>query len=179
MADKTARRLTHYRGLLKDRGLTAGGMFDILRDNSRDQDGLIKRALLLFLQDNCDCNPKSLERAADFFGLNLKQELDWDILIRVLAAVLFPTKKRGRTKGDNKYWTDYRLCLLGRKDSEIRTENPDYSDTEIARVISEDAEFKQFRKDPDPIRKRLPAGRKSLEWLDRYLARGRGKLLSL
>jgi hypothetical protein len=177
VVDKTIRRRAHYKRLLKDRGLTEGGMFDILRDGSRNPD-LIKRALHEYLSNNCECDPKSLENAANFFKLDLKQELDCDILIRVLAAVLFPTKRRGRTKGNNKYWTDFRLCLLGRKDREIRTKYPEYNDTEIAELISKDADFSEFGKDPDPIRKRLPAGRKSLEWLDRYLAKGRGRHLS-
>jgi hypothetical protein len=181
VAEKTSRRLSHYKSLLRVRGLIDGGMLDFFRDGSlEDPDpGLTKRAFHLYLKDNCECDPKSLENAAKFFGLDLTRELDCDILIRVLAAVLFPTKRRGRAKGSNKYWTDYRLCLLGRKDRELRAANPGYNDTEIAKVISEDAEFKAFRKDPDPIRKRLPAGRKSLQWLDQFLAKGSRKRLSL
>jgi hypothetical protein len=169
VADKAAKRLAHYKRLLKDRGLIEGGIFDILRDGSRNPD-LTKRALHGFLEDNCEYDPKSLEKAADYFALDLKQELDIDILIRVLAAVLFPTRRPGRAKGNNKYWTDSRLIRLGMEDCELRAKNSGYNDTEIARRISEDAAFKEFRKDPDPIRKRLPAGRKSL---DRFLTKGR------
>jgi hypothetical protein len=171
MPDKTAERLAHYKKLLKVRGVAPGpeGLIEYLRK----RDDLTKGALRLYLE-GCECDQKSLDKAAKFFELDAKQEADCDILMRVLAAVLFPTRKRGRVSAGHKYWTDYRLCLLGRKDRELRNKNPDLNDTEIAEIISKDKEFDIFRKDSNPIRKRLPAGRQSLEWLDGHLAKGRG-----
>ena len=149
----------HYKGALGRAGFCSGSpMLPIVRERYRE----LKGALPLYLEHNCECDPKSLEKAAVFFGLDHLEAADCIILLRTLAAVNFPTRKRGRKKGANTSWNDYRLCLLGRRYRELKAQNPTHSDTKIAELISKDEEFKEFRRGSyEPIRKRLRAGEKS------------------
>ena len=119
------------------------------------------------LQKFCRCDPKSLETAARFFGLDHTSMPDCAILAAILAEVIFGATSRGRKRGAATSWDGPSLIQLGRKYRELKTKNPNYTDTKIAELISEDKEFSQYRNDPEPLRKKLGDARAELFHMER------------
>jgi len=114
------------------------------------------------------CDPTSLQRAAEFFGLNPTLESDLCLLALLLAEELFGKRRRGPKSG-NQAWDAKRFLELARLYEEFKREWPRVSDTEIAEVISRAPEFKEYRSNPDLIRKRLPeAKRRLMAWWEEY-----------
>jgi hypothetical protein len=116
------------------------------------------------------CDPASLKRAEEFFrlnefmGLNLASESDVFLLAVLLAEELFGKRRRGPKSG-NQAWDARRFLELAHLYEEFKREWPRASDTEIAEIISWDPEFKEYRSNPDLIRKRLPeAKRRLMAW---------------
>jgi hypothetical protein len=117
-----------------------------------------------YIRRTLHCDPTSLKRAAEFFGLNPTVESDVCLLALLLAEELFGKRRRGRKPG-NKAWDERRLLELAHLYEELKREWPRASDTEIAKVISGDPEFNEYRSNPDLIRKRLPeAKRRLMAW---------------
>jgi hypothetical protein len=114
------------------------------------------------------CDPTSLQRAAEFFGLNPTLESDLCLLALLLAEELFDKRRRGRKSG-NKAWDARRFLELAHLYEEFKREWPRASDEEVAEVISREPEFKEYRSNPDLIRKRLPeAKRRLMAWWEEY-----------
>jgi hypothetical protein len=123
-----------------------------------------------YIRRTLHCDPNSLRRAAEFFklnehmGLNLALESDVFLLAVLLAEELF-NRRRGPKSGNNQAWDAERFLELARLYEEFKREWPRASDTEIAEVISTAPEFKEYRSNPDLIRKRLPeAKRRLMAW---------------
>jgi hypothetical protein len=122
-----------------------------------------------YIRRTLHCDPDSLKRAAEFFGLHpygLDPTVESDVflLALLLAEELFGKRRRGRKPG-NKAWDERRLLELAHLYEELKREWPRASDTEIAEVISREPEFKEYRSNPDLIRKRLPeAKRRLMAW---------------
>jgi hypothetical protein len=95
MPDKTAERLAHYKKLLKVRGVAPGpeGLIEYLRK----RDDLTKGALRPYLE-GCECDQKSLDKAAKFFELDAKQEADCDIFDARVGGGAFSDAKTRPSK---------------------------------------------------------------------------------
>jgi hypothetical protein len=93
------------------------------------------------------CDPESLKRAVEFFGLNKDMELnpavksDVFLLAVLLAEELFGKRKRGPKSGNNLSWDDAeRFLELGFLYEELKSDCPQSSDTEIAAIIVKNTE---------------------------------------
>jgi hypothetical protein len=123
---------------------------------------------LHFLQHFCGCDPKSLESAARFFGLNHTSTPDCAVLASLLAEVLFGSApKRGAKRGRAAAWDGPTLIRLGRRYRELKVAHPKYSDSKIAEIISGERDFKNYRKDPNAIRKKLRLAQAELFHMER------------
>jgi hypothetical protein len=99
---------------------------------------------------------EAIERADKFFGTKL-----W---VWALAEEFFGHPERGRRKG-TRVWDGRRLRELAYRWHELKNEYPKLSDTKIAKIISEEPEFKEYQNHPELLRQRLADAKK--EW-DRY-----------
>jgi hypothetical protein len=126
------------------------------------------------IKETLFCDPKSLEDAARFFGLDHTSLPHREILLRLLTQAIFGKKTRGPKKGKAPTWSFARKVILGGVDHELRRKNPKMSNEKIAAVISEKVEiFKAYRKDPRAIRKQLPAARREYIRWERMCAHNR------
>ena len=80
----------------------------------------------VFPSDNGVKHSRALLRAADYFKLDLTKETDTDLLLKILAEVVFPS--RGRQVG-TAGWGVERLRQLGAHWRDLDRENPGISDT--------------------------------------------------
>jgi hypothetical protein len=120
------------------------------------------------LKQFCGCEPESFEAAAKFLGLDHTSTPDCAVLASILAEVVFGSSpKRGAKRGRATEWNGPTLILLGRRYRELKTAHPKYSDSKIARIISEGRDFKSYRKNPNAIRKKLRLARAELFHMER------------
>jgi hypothetical protein len=96
---------------------------------------------------------EAMERAEKYFGTK-----HW---VDAVAEEFFGHPKRGRRKG-TKVWDEYRLRELAKTRLELKNDCPELSDVEIAELISEEPEFREYRSNPELLRQRLPAAKKEL-----------------
>jgi hypothetical protein len=113
------------------------------------------------------CDPASLERAAEFFGLDHTHPPDLFVLALLLAEDPFGKHKRGRKPG-NVVWDSVKYLRLGFKYVELKYKHPGDSDTELAAAIVKDPEFREYRGNPELIRQRLPKAKRKYEEQKRY-----------
>jgi hypothetical protein len=113
----------------------------------------------------------ALVAAARFFKLDLAQNHNRQILLHVLADVLFG-KRRGRPKGSNSKWHRARRFLLVMIYEKAKTAFPEVSDAKIAKLISERGPFKG--ENPEQLRQRLIAARRELADERRRISARRG-----
>jgi hypothetical protein len=116
----------------------------------------------------------AMNKALQYFGLDVSQPKDWYLLLGLLCEVTFGELPRGRKKGAA-FWTRGAYLVLAELYTELAYDlNVDrnlrplskrnkLSDTEIARRISVSPEFSQYRNSPDEIRKRIPQARRQYE----------------
>jgi hypothetical protein len=96
---------------------------------------------------------RSLRLAGRFFDLDPKDPILRDMLLYVLADVLFGRRQKGRPSGSNTAWDFYRyFCLYYLYDVE-RRDNPKLSNKRIAELICEYDEFKN--NDPEQVRQHI------------------------
>ena len=108
-----------------------------------------------YLTNALKVDPSSLEKSAQFFELDPTHPNDLTVLAHLLANIVFGTRTPGRKKGDRPVWSDNRLVQLAFKYRKMKSRHPDWSDTEIAKRISQAAGFGQYRGNYEPIRQRL------------------------
>jgi hypothetical protein len=108
------------------------------------------------------CEPRSLEKAAQFFGLDHTSAIGRSVLAAILADIIFSTRSAGRRRGATT-WDDDRLVLLGRKYSELKSENPTLRKGKIVGLICEDKEFKEYRDHPRAIYVKLKEASRAFE----------------
>jgi hypothetical protein len=118
-----------------------------------------------YIRQRMRCDPNSLKRAAEFFGLNLSIPADVHTLALVLAEEVFGKRKRGRKPGNAAWDADRFLQLAFFYFCEIKVEWPRLNDTKLAEKIAETDGFKEYRNNPELIRQRLPkAKREYSQW---------------
>jgi hypothetical protein len=123
-------------------------------DNSAHMERL-KAGMSGDLNDVPGYDPTSLEKAAAKFELDPADPSQLLLLARLLADLQFGERRPGAVKGVKTTWDKRKKFELIRAYTEERARHPDYTDSEIAVLISTREEFKEF-KDPDTIRKKLP-----------------------
>jgi hypothetical protein len=106
------------------------------------------------LADGLQCDPKSLERAAQFFDLDHTSEIGRSVLAAILADIIFGARSAGRRKGATT-WSDDRLVSLGRKYCALTAKNPALRKAMIVEMICGDKEFKEYRGHPRAINAKL------------------------
>ena len=111
------------------------------------------------------CDPASLERAAQFFGLNPLHETNLLLVAHLLAEIIFSKPRRGR-RWASKVWDGPRLHRLMVKYEWLKKKNPALNDTEAAEILSRYHEFKEYRRNPNTIRQKLPRVRRLRQELD-------------
>jgi hypothetical protein len=110
---------------------------------------------------------EALAKAAEHYGLDPKNSVHREMLLLVLADVLFGSPgKKGRPKGTRTTWGNETLLDLGWIYEKTKRQNPKLSAAKIAELIhSEHKEFQNI--DVEQIRQKLPEARR--EWLqERY-----------
>jgi len=121
-----------------------------------------------YIRDVLHCDPASLKRAAEFFGLDHAIPADVSMLALVLADELFGERKRGRKAG-NQAWDTDRFLELGFAYDELKKDYPHLSDTKLAELLVDIHEFKEYRNNPELIRQRLSRAKRELqEWSIAY-----------
>jgi hypothetical protein len=101
----------------------------------------IQRARWVINRTNYRQYEAALNKAAEHFGLDLKDPDQCELLLYKLADVLFgPDGKKGRPKGSTTSWNTKRLSSLGEIYVEKKYENPMLSDAKIAGLIKDEHE---------------------------------------
>jgi hypothetical protein len=128
-----------------------------------------------FIEGWLQCELTSLEAAAEFFNLDHNYQPHREILLMVLAHAVFGKHKRGVKKDyASVWWSPERLLALGMRDRELKLKNPKLKNSEVAaRICKANNEFKIFRRDSNPVRKRLPYARQLLAFWEITGARRR------
>ena len=109
--------------------------------------------------------PKSLQMAAASFHLDPESERHREILVRVLAHLMFGRGKRGRPPMTLK-WHPGREIDLGFHFSELKREKPNIKYSEAAKII-----MQRYRKEyadckVSALRQRMPAAYASFMWME-------------
>jgi hypothetical protein len=99
-------------------------------------------------------NKKSLTLAAQFFGFDLERfPMLREVLLYILADVLFGRRKKGRPKGSHAAWDFNRHFRLFQLYHLKKRDNPQLSRAGIAKLICEHEEFKN--NDPEQVRQHI------------------------
>src|SRR5262249_20563872 len=105
-------------------------------------------------------NRNSLTLAAEFFGFDdgSLDNPEWgdecrEMLLYILADVLFGPRKRGRPRRTGQAWDFNRLYCLLREYNKEKARNPNLSTAKIAEIIHRDKDFKND--DPQQIRQQI------------------------
>ena len=104
------------------------------------------------LEEWCGCNPKALDAAAQYFGLDAATAGNRELLVYILADVVFG-RQSGRPKGSKTAWDSDRLLQLFRAYEHCKNANPALSDSALAKQIADTKEFSKNR--VDQIRQQL------------------------
>jgi hypothetical protein len=104
------------------------------------------------LEEWYGCNPKALDAAAQYFGLDAATADDRELLVYILADVVFG-RQRGRPKGSKTAWDSARLLQLFSAYEQCKNANPALSDSVIAKQIADTKEFS--KNSVDQIRQQL------------------------
>jgi len=131
-----------------------------------------RRCLNHFRMEHAVFDPGSLTAAAQFFKLDLSANYQREILLLILADVLFG-KRRGRPKGSNSKWHRGQRFYLAAFYESVRAAFPELSDTMIAKLMCERGPFKG--ENPEQIRQRLIAARRECAEDRRRISEGRAR----
>jgi hypothetical protein len=93
--------------------------------------------------------------AAKYFNFDISNPHDREFLFYILADVVFGKEHSGRPRG--KKWDDKKLVRLGKAYDSIKRKNPEYRDSEIAKLIY--SRHKEFQS-AETTRQQLPEARK-------------------
>jgi hypothetical protein len=115
-----------------------------------------------FVAEGLKCDPRSLEKAAHFFGLDHTHPDDLSILVHILAEEVFGTRKRGRKTG-GKIWNSERYLELGFSYQIVKRENPKLSDAKISQIIGNSPQFSEYKNNSEQIRQKFPQARRQYE----------------
>jgi hypothetical protein len=104
------------------------------------------------LEEWYGCNPKALDAAVQYFGLDAASVGDRELLVYILADVVFG-RQRGRPKGSKTAWDSDRLLQLFSAYKQCKNATPALSDSAIAKQIANTKEFS--KNSVDQIRQQL------------------------
>jgi hypothetical protein len=104
-------------------------------------------------------DPGSLKRAAEYFGLNPEDKNQSDMLLHILADVVFAKPAKGRPTGST--WDEDRLSELGQHLHNLEKRVGRLSDTEAAKKLVKVRDYKNQKW--ESLRQRLPAARDAFE----------------
>jgi hypothetical protein len=104
------------------------------------------------LEEWYGCNPKALDAAVQYFGLDAATVGHRELLVYILADVVFG-RQRGRPKGSKTAWDGDRLLQLFSAYKQCKNANPALSDSAIAKQIADTKEFS--KNSVDQIRQQL------------------------
>jgi hypothetical protein len=108
------------------------------------------------LEEWYGCNPKALDAAVQYFGLDAASVGDRELLVYILADVVFG-RRRGRPKGSKTAWDSDRLLQLFSAYEQCKSANPALSDSALAEQIADTKEFS--KNSVDQIRQQLGPAR--------------------
>jgi hypothetical protein len=121
----------------------------------------------------------SLNRAAEFFGLDLSVEAQRALLLQILADVIFAESKKGRPPAKKAKWDRLTLIQLAVDCNKVKTETPGISDKKAASIIKRDFSSRYKHASAEMIRQYLADARSCLENENRIRAdRGMAPLKS-
>lgn len=118
------------------------------------------RDLEWILSSIVKCNPASLEKAAQYFGLDHTRTTDLQLLAHIMAEELFGQRTKGKPAGKKDFWTDARLFELGERRYELKKGDKHLTEERIAQIISKEEPFRAYKDNSEQIRQRLPKARK-------------------
>jgi hypothetical protein len=100
----------------------------------------------------------ALLQAAEFFGLDPAK--DRDLLLHILASIVFGKRKKGRP-GGTRNWDEKRFSQLGFHREAVERDNPGIGDKRAATEIKR--RHSEYRDSVEVIRQRLPYARHRFE----------------
>jgi hypothetical protein len=104
------------------------------------------------LEEWYGCDPKALDAAVQYFGLDAASVGDRELLTYILADVVFG-RQRGRPEGSKTAWDSDRLLQLFSAYEQCKSANPARSDSALAKQIADTKEFS--KNSVDQIRQQL------------------------
>ena len=110
-----------------------------------------------YLAQAAEKDTPHIARAGEYFGLDPNHQTEAQVLLRVLAQILFP--KKGRRKG-TKAWSGLRLLTLAFRAQEMEAKHPRLNDSNLAKKIY--GEFPDEYKSEHAVRQRLASARKQI-----------------
>jgi hypothetical protein len=120
------------------------------------------------LEEHYGCNPKALDAAVQYFGLDAASVGDRELLVYILADVVFG-RQRGRPKGSKTAWDTNRLLQLFSAYKQCKSANPALSDSALAKQIADTKEFS--KNSVDQIRQQLGAAKAADRAIDETIKR--------
>lgn len=115
------------------------------------------------LEECYGCNPKALDAAVQYFGLDAASVGDRELLVYILADVVFGGQ-RGRPKGSKTAWDSDRLLQLFRAYEQCKSASPALSDSALANQIADTKEFS--KNSVNQIRQHLGAAKAANRAID-------------
>jgi hypothetical protein len=120
------------------------------------------------LEECYGCNPKALDAAVQYFGLDAASVGDRELLVYILADVVFGGQ-RGRPKGSKTAWDSDRLLQLFRAYEQCKSASPALSDSALANQIADTKEFS--KNSVNQIRQHLGAAKAANRAIDEDIKR--------
>jgi hypothetical protein len=128
------------------------------------------------LEEWYGCDPKALDAAVQYFGLDAASAGDHELLVYILADVVFG-RQRGRPKGSRTAWDDDRLLQLFYAYKQCKGANPALSDSAIAKRIADTSEFS--KNNVEQIRQQLGPAKAARRALDELIREFRDRVGAL
>jgi hypothetical protein len=148
--DRIAERLAHYRDTIKD------------QKSQPALDYFHLSHLEMFCQVMAAPSPV-LSRAAEFFDLDVKDELQRATLLTILADVVFGEAPKGRPKKHSRKWSRFRLVRLAVDLEKIKGGLPNLSDRKATALLKKKFPKRYKHNSAEIIRQNASEAR---GWLD-------------
>jgi|SRR5262249_14636419 len=107
--------------------------------------------------------PPGLSKAADFFGLDLSKSEQRQLLLNILADVVFGEQKKGRPRAKKRKWDVLTLIQLAVDCNKVKAEAPGISDKKAAGLIKNHFSGRYKHASAEMIRQYLADARMWLE----------------
>jgi hypothetical protein len=107
--------------------------------------------------------PPSLQSAAEAFGLDPQSEWHREILVRILAGLMFGKGKKGRPSKSVK-WDWHRAADLGMHFDELKQEKPNIKYSQAAKIIKDRYPEEYADCTEMTLRQRMRSAHEHYEW---------------